>query len=191
MVNYLGILALSLIVLGFLGFLFLIFIKSVIWIREWKVRIMSEKLRSSGVKFRLNTDSNVIGICTEDDFQRALSDYMAKVATASIIPWEKVVLKVVPTFTFAGDEQTRRPIHVGVRHDLFAIGEMLVELVTNMGTSGLDPTDLENLIKIVTISDSRLFVPYAGKTKDPLADYSLYKWPNLQDAQKHLLGISI
>lgn len=161
-------------------------------IKRRKIRHMTEALKAVGVRFRVNTDSNVTAICTGEDFQDTLFVYMTNVDKEIIKRWEKVVLKVVPTFTFAGDDGSLRPVHTGSRQDLVEIGKMLVEKVTSMSTEGLDPKELGELVSIIAVKDSRLFVPYAGKVSDPEADYKLYGQFTLDDAKEHLFqGVSI
>lgn len=177
------------VVWGLCTFVGAIYDDVILFLKKRKIDRMAKKLRAqSRFRYKSNIDHDITGICRGVDFDLALRLYYDDVKEGKLNPWDKVVCKVVPTLTFAGSSETFRPIHTGIRSKSRGIFEEAIEIVTEESLEGLDREDIECLISIIVIRDTRLFVPYSGKSemtgKEQLEMFGQYSH---EEARKLLL----
>lgn len=133
-------------------------------------------------RFVLNIDHDITAVCTSSAFTKGLYVHHQMVKNGKIKEWEKVVVYAGPTFTFAGSEQTRRPIHTGARADLESIVGPIVMALTGVDPDMVSSRDYEKALQIIFERDSRLFVPYAGSPSDGEKQFALYGKTTIEQA---------
>jgi len=137
-------------------------------------------------QFVSNSDHDIINICTSATFTKGLYAHNQKVKSGEIKEWEKVVVYARPSFTFAGSEQTRRPIHTGVRADLELIAKPIIMALTSVDPDKVSSRDYKKALQIIFERDSRLFVPYAGSPSDGERQFAYYGKTDIEQADNHL-----
>lgn len=119
-------------------------------------------MKASHVSFYYNIQGDVYAVCTPTAFKEAIADYLDKLANNQVLPWDKVICYANPTFTFAGSEQTRRPIHTGTLEDLDEILNQIIQRFTKTDPRLLSRQDRSTVLQSFCTKDSRLFVPFSG-----------------------------
>lgn len=133
-------------------------------------------------RFVMNIDHDIIAVCTSAAFTKGLHEHNQKVKTGEAKEWEKVVVCAIPTFTFAGSEQTRRPIHTGVREQLELIVRPMILTLTGFDPNEVSNKDFEKALSIIFERDSRLFVPFAGSPAEGEKQFTLYGKTTIEQA---------
>lgn len=155
--------------------------------RKKRIDKIAGLLKDSGVRFYYNVSNDIVAVCTESSFQAGLAEHTKQVKDGKQKLWDKVVCTAKPTFTFAGSEQTLRPIHTGLRDDLDEImGKIVIKIVGGAERYTLDRDDFEKVLKSILIKDSRLFVPYSGSVPSAEEQFNIYGSTTLKEAQLHI-----
>lgn len=147
-----------------------------------------QKLKDSGIVFYWNQEHSVTAVCTWLSFHSALVEHEEKIRNGEAQEWDKVVLYAKPTYTFASNPQTRRPIHTGILEDFEKIVEEIVESVTSLKHENFSYCQYKKLAQTITKKDTRLFVPYCGKVAGREWQFLTYGRVTLDHAREVLLG---
>ena len=156
-------------------------------IHEYKRKKLGRRLievaKIYGVRFYRNVDQDIVAVCTKRSFNNALIEHHELVKHYKAKLWDKVICYAYPTFTFAGSEQTLRPIHTGLRADL----EKMIEGVMRGIYGGIkreevSGEDYDEAASIIFVKDTRLFVPYSGFVSDPEKHFARFGETNLEEA---------
>lgn len=143
---------------------------------------MIKKAKNYRRRFVLNIDHDITAICTLAVFTKGLYAHNQKVESGEMKEWEKVVVYAKPSFTFAGSEQTRRPVHTGTRTDLELIAGSIIMVLTGVDPDTVSRKDYEKALQIIFERDSRLFVPYAGSPSDGEKQFAFYGKTTIEQA---------
>lgn len=133
-------------------------------------------------RFVMNIDHDIIAVCTSAAFTKGLHEHTQRVKNGEAKEWEKVVVYAKPTFTFAESEQTRRPIHTGVREQLELIVRPMFLTLTGFDPDEVSKKDFEKALSIIFERDSRLFVPFAGSPSEGEKQFALYGKTTIEQA---------
>lgn len=148
---------------------------------------MVKLAKSSSLRFRFNLQGDIVAVCTEKAFEEALVEHANKVEQGEVKQWSRVICFAKPTFTFAGNEEIRRPIHTGDRNDLDTIVMNIVERVTGIKKKDVDPRDYDSAFRSIFIRDRRLFVPYNNiNVKTMEEQFAFYGKTTIDQARQHL-----
>jgi hypothetical protein len=138
---------------------------------EQSLNYKINNLKNSPTRFRGNWVNDVFAICTEADFQTHLSFYVKNIGKLAMA-YDKVVLYVLPTFTFAGQEDSQRPIHTGSRSDAENIFRIILKSQYGFTDDELFQVKFfEELISHLVKRDKRLYVPFATDYQDVWSVY--------------------
>lgn len=155
--------------------------------RKKHIEKITGLLKASGVRFYYNVSNDIIAVCTESSFQAGVAQHAQQVKEGKQNLWDKVVCTAKPTFTFAGSEQTLRPIHTGLRDDLEKMMDQIVVKIVGAGERyTLDQHDFEKVLKAILIKDSRLFVPYSGVVPSAVEQFKIYGSTTLEEARQYI-----
>ena len=159
-------------------------------LKRRRMKRISQKLKAqTKFYFRANADKDTTAICVYSDFEHELNEHEVAVLQGRKKLWDKVTCIVPKTFTFARNSRTKRIIHAGTFLQFRRIGEEIIKMVTGESLNGLTARDIDELLSVVIVWDSRLFVPYSGNggmTGDE--QLRIFGAPTLADARKYLLG---
>lgn len=140
-----------------------------------------KKLEDSDFRLYYYILNDVMAVTSKESFESSLSANLERNQ-----PWEEQVVNPLHTFTFSGQEASRRGAHTGLRSEF---EEMLDEKILHM--TGLNPAKLadtkwqESLREALLIRDKRLSVPFANE-KYGLADYNYHGHQTMSEAWEHL-----
>ncbi len=144
------------------------------------------QLKGAKVKFYKKNVNGVIGVTRADSHRQGERTHHFLVENGKLEGWDKVVIYAIPTYTFAVDEQTRRPIHTGVVNDLWKIADDLVYEVTRQNLFQFTSKERQRIVDAIVITDNRLYVPYSGKDEDGKRDFEKYGKTTLGEARRSL-----
>jgi len=132
--------------------------------------------------FVVNIDHDILGVCTSAAFMKGLNEHNRKVNSGEVKEWEKVVVYALPLLTFAGNVQTQRPVHTGIRKDLELIVRPMIMALTGVDPDEVSKEDFDKVMSIIFERDSRLFVPYAGGLSDGEKQFAFYGKITIEEA---------
>ena len=131
--------------------------------RRMMIERMKRDLSATNVRLRIHRSSNKItGVWKETDVLEAESEYLREIADDDSKKCGRILLKVDPTFTFAGRFDIKRPIHTGVINDLKRFDEEFVKIVTGQDLKGFTPRERDEILGVIYTKESRVFIPSIG-----------------------------
>jgi len=142
------------------------------------------QLKQSGLKFYMKTVNGVTGVTRSDTHKEGEREHHFLVQEGKLEGWDKVVIYASPTFTFAVDEQSRRPIHTGVMSDLQQIAADIVRQRTGSILAEFTEKEQRRILDAIVLTDNRLYVPYSGKDEDGRRDFERYGKTTLEEARR-------
>jgi hypothetical protein len=180
-----------------------------------KIERIQKTVRCEGKPFlRQNIVGGVIGIATDEDCQAAHTIFLKQVEGGAIKTYHRIILKVLPTFTFYTSTKFARVVHVGNQHHCDLIHYELATLIVgedldwyrqmyndcNLGVSTIGGFDsfkqlrgspsIDGLFADLFENykeDGTLFVPFAGgNDEENEENMKLYGKETLQSAQEYL-----
>ncbi len=145
------------------------------------------KLQAAGVRFRFNMKDGVGAIALEEVFLEAY------IKVASVVePWDKVIVKVNPTYTVTLRPEAYRRIHTMQLYELDKILDRIISHVTHVNPGKLTRRQRSQVIDAILIRETQLFVPYSEggpKAKEQIEKCGI---PNVEEARaamlKHVLS---
>jgi hypothetical protein len=132
--------------------------------RGWRL-IRGAKLYGS--PFRYNKRNGVTCICTEDALNRSLDEYFVRAERGEVDGTAPVVVKVLPSYIFADNEESRRPVHTGTWSDLLEILRKILEKDIGIKRSEVDEGHFRAACYELMERDSRIYVPYCSSRGNP------------------------
>lgn len=169
--------------------MFLIVLFYISWRSELPLkrgRLLIKRLENEEPVLYWNKDNKVIAVCTAGAFRDAKEEYFENLREGRISAFDRVVLKPVPTFTFAENNGVYRPVHAGLVEDFYEMNERLFEMLTGESEKSLRPGHYEEALDLLVREDERLFVPYSANPKDfPLTEqFRHYGSPSVEELRK-------
>jgi len=155
-------------------------------VKQKRIERVILQLKQAGVKFYMKTANSVTGVTRADTHRLGERTHHFLVENGKLQGWDKVVIYASPTFTFAVDEQSRRPIHTGIYDDLVMIVDGIIHQVTGYKLSEFDDKEKTRILEAIIKTDSRLYVPYSGKEEEGKRDFERYGKTTLEDARRSI-----
>lgn len=159
-------------------------------VQERKKRKTIAKARKIGPLLRVNRINNVVAICSEEDFRSAYERYRKDVEEGKIKASERVVLKVLPTFTFWKSYGAQTMMHTGGSKDGETFAAPIFERILGVTAEEMDSLGdacKEKVMRSLIIEDGRLFVPFAGGVSEEQEKF--YGKKSLDDFREFLRNI--
>ncbi len=127
--------------------------------------------------------TGVAAICRSDIFQKRLLSALEAATKSSETLCARVVVEVVPTFTFAAHEGVRIMAHTGGNKEWVDLMKRIVVGVTGFGPTGVENKYFQEAISILVVEDRRLRIPFEGRAQDMEDDVGWFAYKSLQDAE--------
>jgi len=169
-----------------IAFLVVAFFPMLRWVEYFFLRRRAKKLTAElkwfGSQLVICTRNNVMAVCTLRAFNSALEAWKKKISENPQTEWGAPIIHVEPTFTFSEEDM---PMCTGNRKDLAGIVvDLIYDLLKGKYSKSFIQKGLEDLGKIVSRRDNRLFVPFAGDKWLP--EWETHRYTDVQLARLRL-----
>lgn len=150
-------------------------------------RELLKRAKLIGPVWYCNFRYGVTALCRADELKAAYSQVAGAAAVGKRDLWRKVILQVIPTFTFARSPEHQNFMQIGNQGDFDALRKELVEIVTGIRENEVSWSDFTDAKEILVPEHEQLFVPFStsSPSESEIAAFGARVW-TMAEARSHL-----
>lgn len=165
------------------------------WGPQWRrgqemIRRAKEYVKAHGPLVVVNkSQKGIWAITNYDSFDTKLIEVLRVAwARGASSMCQRVLVEVLPTFTFAENKASQFPAHTGEAKELENLMEHLVIATTSMSRLDVDRKHYEEVLSILAVRDPRLYIPFVSSesVSSIEEEYRKFGQTTLQQAEEVL-----